>query len=127
MRNQSQQIEPAFRVADCRIRYCLLCTAYCLLSIAYCLTPTAYCVADEFEKSIKPILQDSCNTCHSTEKLEGELDLQRFRSASIVKQHTEIWEQVLHQLELGEMPPKDAKQLSSEQKTQLMEWVRKTL
>jgi Protein of unknown function (DUF1592)/Protein of unknown function (DUF1588)/Protein of unknown function (DUF1587)/Protein of unknown function (DUF1585)/Planctomycete cytochrome C len=83
--------------------------------------------ADEFEKSIQPIVRDYCSTCHSTEKLEGELDLQRFHSVSIVKEHTEIWEQVLHQLELGEMPPKDAKQLSSEQKKQLMDWVRKTL
>ena len=83
--------------------------------------------ADEFDSQILPLLRDYCNTCHSKEKVEGELDLQRFSSTGIVKQHTEVWEQVLHQLELGEMPPKDAKQLSNHQKQQLMNWVRKTL
>ena len=43
--------------------------------------------SDEFEQSIHPILRNYCNTCHSTEKLEGELDLQRFDSTHIVKQH----------------------------------------
>lgn len=84
-------------------------------------------MANEFEQSVKPILRESCNTCHSTEKMEGELDLERFHSIDLVKQNTEIWENVLHQLELGEMPPKDAKQLTSEQKKSLVSWVRKTL
>ena len=83
--------------------------------------------ADSFEQSIQPILKEYCVTCHSTEKVKGELDLQRFSSVGIVKQHTEVWEQVLHQLESGEMPPKDAKPLSSQQKHELMSWVRKTL
>ncbi len=73
--------------------------------------------ANEFEQSIQPILRDYCITCHSTEKLAGELDLQQFHSASIVKQHTEIWEHVLQQLELGEMPPKDATPLRSSKKS----------
>jgi hypothetical protein len=34
---------------------------------------------------------------------------------------------VQEQLTLGEMPPKDAKQLSVEQKRQLVSWVRSTL
>lgn len=83
--------------------------------------------ADEFSEAIHPILRDHCTTCHSTEKLAGELDLQRFQSTGIIKQHTEVWEQVLHQLDLGEMPPKDAKQLSNERKQRLMDWIRKTL
>ena len=84
-------------------------------------------IADEFENSIQPILKEYCTTCHSTEKVKGELDLQRFSSTGIIKQHTEVWEQVLHQLESGEMPPKDAKPLSSQQKQELISWVRKTL
>ncbi|MCC6510126.1 MAG: DUF1592 domain-containing protein [Pirellulaceae bacterium] len=95
--------------------------------LAGCLSQLLECVGDEFEKSILPILRESCNTCHSTEKVEGELDLERFDSLGVIKQHTEVWEQVLHQLELGEMPPKGSKQLSNQQKQQLIGWVRKTL
>jgi hypothetical protein len=83
--------------------------------------------AEPFEQSIRPLLRDYCVTCHSTEKQEGELDLQRFTSIEQVKQLPEVWEHVQEQLSLGEMPPKDAKQLSAEQKQQLVSWVRSTL
>ena len=83
--------------------------------------------ADPFEQSIRPLLRDYCVTCHSTEKQEGELDLQRFTSLEHVRRQPEVWEHVQEQLSLGEMPPKDAKQLSAEQKQQLVSWVRTTL
>ncbi len=89
---------------------------------------TATCSAAEtFEQKIRPLLRDYCVTCHSTEKQEGELDLQRFTSIEQVRRQPEVWEHVLEQLALGEMPPKDAKQLSVEQKRQLVGWVRSTL
>ena len=83
--------------------------------------------ADSFDQSIRPLLRDYCVTCHSTEKQEGELDLERFDSLDHVKSDADVWEQVQEQLALGEMPPKDAKQLSAEQKTLLAGWVRTTL
>jgi hypothetical protein len=83
--------------------------------------------AEPFESSIRPLLRDYCATCHSTEKQEGELDLQRFASLEQVKQQPEVWENVQEQLALGEMPPKDAKQLTAEQRRQLASWVRSTL
>lgn len=104
-----------------RIAYHLALAILLLLHGASC------AFADVFEEAIQPILRVYCNTCHSTEKLAGELDLQRFQSINLIKQHTDIWEQVLHQLELAEMPPKDAKQLSNEQKEQLTKWIQKTL
>ena len=75
--------------------------------------------ADSFDQSIRPLLREYCVTCHSTEKQEGELDLERFDSLDHVKQDADVWERVQEQLALGEMPPKDAKQLSADQKTLL--------
>jgi hypothetical protein len=83
--------------------------------------------AEPFDQSIRPLLLEYCVTCHSTEKQEGELDLQRFTSLAQVKQHADVWERVQDQLTLGEMPPKDAKPLSAEQKQLLAGWVRSTL
>ncbi len=62
------------------------------------------CLGDDFDETILPILRERCTNCHSSEKVEGELDLQRFASTAMVKKEIEVWEQVLHQLELGEMP-----------------------
>jgi len=80
-----------------------------------------------FEKDILPILQDRCLTCHSTEKQEGDLDLERFTSLAEVKKQPMIWEGVLEQIQLGEMPPKKEPQLTPAQKSALTQWVQGTL
>ncbi|MDP1560335.1 MAG: DUF1592 domain-containing protein [Pirellulaceae bacterium] len=73
------------------------------------------------------MLRDYCLTCHSTEKQEGELDLERFATLAQLKQDAQIWEHVQEQLALGTMPPADAPQLSEPQRQQLVAWVKSTL
>ena len=73
--------------------------------------------------SVQPILHAHCLSCHSTEKQKGDLDLE----ASDIHKEPHIWEGVLEQIEMGEMPPKKEKQLSAEEKKQLVGWVRGTL
>lgn len=72
---------------------------------------------------VRELLQTYCFTCHSPEEQKGELDLQ---SADIYRE-PRVWEQALDQIELGEMPPKKAKQMTSEEKAALTGWIRKTL
>ena len=81
----------------------------------------------DFGKDVLPLLKERCNTCHSTEKQKGDLDLERFTSLAEIKKEPMIWEDVLEQIERGEMPPKKEKQLSAEQKTTLTNWTRGTL
>lgn len=71
----------------------------------------------------RAILQTYCLNCHSTEKQKGDLDLE----ASDIHQEPHVWENVLDQMQLGEMPPKKEKQLSAAEKKQLTDWVRGTL
>ncbi|HWN95047.1 MAG TPA: DUF1587 domain-containing protein, partial [Methylomirabilota bacterium] len=80
-----------------------------------------------FEKSIRPVLKDYCLTCHSTEKQKGELDLERFSSLSEVKKHPKIWQGVIEQISLDEMPPKDKPQPTAGQREQLLAWVNAVL
>ncbi|NBV21235.1 MAG: DUF1592 domain-containing protein [Proteobacteria bacterium] len=84
-------------------------------------------VAADFQKEVRPVLNEFCVKCHSTKDHKGDLDLERFKSLDTVKSAPKIWQQVEEQLELGEMPPKDKPQLTSAQKTQLIAWVRGTL
>lgn len=71
----------------------------------------------------RAILQTYCLNCHSTEEQKGDLDLE----ASEIHQEPHVWENVLDQMQLGEMPPKKEKQLSAAEKKQLVDWVRETL
>lgn len=83
--------------------------------------------ADDFQTSILPLLKEQCNSCHSTKKQKGDLDLERFTSVADIKREPMIWEGVLDQIHMGEMPPKKEPQLSAEQKTLLTTWVQNRL
>lgn len=83
--------------------------------------------AEPFDQTILPLLRQYCTKCHSTEEMQGELDLERFTTFDQVKQQAGIWESVQEQLAIGEMPPKDAPQMSADESRLLSTWVRQTL
>lgn len=83
--------------------------------------------ADDYQAAILPLLKERCNSCHSTKKQKGDLDLERFATVADIKKEPMIWEGVLDQLHIGEMPPKKEPQLSAEQKMLLTKWVQERL
>jgi hypothetical protein len=97
--------------------------AVCVLS----LWTQTIVAGDQFTQTIQPIVREHCLECHSTAKHEGDLDLERFSNTALVKQQAEVWQQVLEQLALGEMPPAKAPALSSDHKQALTQWIRQTL
>ena len=84
-------------------------------------------LADEYAGKTRPLMRQFCLECHSTAKQEGELDLERFANLDDVRRGTKAWLKVVEMLDNGEMPPKDAKQLSTEQRKQLRGWVERYL
>src|SRR5688572_26364255 len=76
-----------------------------------------------FNQTIRPVVKQFCLGCHSTEKQKGDLDLERFSSIAEVKRHPKVWQQVIEQLSLGEMPPKEKPQPTAVQRGQLVAWV----
>jgi hypothetical protein len=53
-------------------------------------------------------LQTHCLNCHSTKEQKLDLDLE----ASNIQKQPHIWENVLEQIDMGEMAPKKEKQLT---------------
>lgn len=101
-----------------------------LLPSILCLLLATPLFGDEqeiFEKGIKPLLNEYCLTCHSTEKQKGELDLERFGSLDLVKGDPAVWGHSLDQILDGEMPPKDKPQPSPEKLKLLTDWMQGTL
>ncbi len=80
-----------------------------------------------FERSVRPLLKEYCLTCHSTEKHKGDIDLEKFTSLNDVLKHPEPWERVFEQLSLGEMPPSEKPQPTSEDRARLIAWVNNAL
>ena len=80
-----------------------------------------------FDATIRPVVKEFCLSCHSTEKQKGDLDLERFSSVAEVKRHPKVWQQVIEQLSLGEMPPKEKPQPTPAQREQLVAWANAVL
>ena len=84
-------------------------------------------LAGEFSEKTRPLMKQFCLECHSTAKQDGELDLERFAKLDDVRRGTKAWLKVVEMLDNGEMPPKDAKPISVEQRKQLRSWVERYL
>ena len=80
-------------------------------------------LADEYQDRIRPLTQQYCLSCHSTEEQVGELDLEQFATLADVRGGTKSWLKVIEMLDNGEMPPGFAKQPAPGQKQQLRDWV----
>jgi hypothetical protein len=83
--------------------------------------------AADFVKEIRPVMKEYCLGCHSTEKHKGDLDLERFVSMSDVSAAPKVWQAVVDQLFLGEMPPAEKPQPSAAQFDTLATWANSVL
>jgi cytochrome c553 len=68
-------------------------------------------LGQSYAQQVRPLLLTFCLDCHSTRKMEGELDLERFTSLAELRKDPRVWQQVIEMLDHGEMPPEKAKQL----------------
>ena len=84
-------------------------------------------LAKEYQGQTLGILKKYCLECHSTAEQQGELDLERFKSLTEVRQGTKAWLKVVEMLDNGEMPPKDAEQPSPEVRKELRGWIERYL
>lgn len=84
-------------------------------------------LSEEYAEKTQPLMKQVCLTCHSTAKQEGELDLEQFATLAKVRRGTKVWLKVAEMLDNGEMPPRDAKQPTAEQRRQLRGWIERYL
>ncbi len=83
--------------------------------------------AEPIPPPIQQLLGRYCLDCHGAETQKGDLDLERFTSITEIAADSGVWENVLHQIEDGEMPPKKKPQFTAEERKQFTAWVQQTL
>ncbi len=93
-----------------------------VLILALCLAP-----ARLTGQAALDLVHRYCLACHSTAKHTGDLDLERFSTVSEVLKHPKVWQAVVEQVNLGEMPPKGMPQPSAAERARLLTWVRGAL
>jgi hypothetical protein len=84
-------------------------------------------LASAYKSDVQPLLAQYCQRCHSGKNPEADIDLEQFASLQEVRKAPRVWQKVLEMLDTAQMPPKDAKQFSDEQRTKVQAWVRSYL
>ena len=79
-------------------------TSVCLFISAVSLL-TAADKTSSFEKSVQPVLRQSCTACHNDKLSSGGLNINGFLDPTSVTANREGWERILTKLRAGEMPP----------------------
>jgi Protein of unknown function (DUF1592)/Protein of unknown function (DUF1588)/Protein of unknown function (DUF1587)/Protein of unknown function (DUF1585)/Protein of unknown function (DUF1595)/Planctomycete cytochrome C len=76
-----------------------------------------------YQHDISLLAQRYCHKCHSPKRTEADIDLAAFASWVDVRKHLRTWQKVSQMLDSGQMPPKGARQPSSEERARLQQWV----
>ncbi len=79
--------------------------------------------AQKFATELRPLVQQYCLKCHSTQKQKGDLDLEQFTSLDLIKAQPRVWQEVALQLAARDMPPAEATQPDEAQRAQLLQGV----
>ncbi len=59
-----------------------------------------------FEKTVQPILTNTCSGCHNSNLASGGLNILPYATPGSIAQHRDEWEVILRKIRSGEMPPK---------------------
>lgn len=77
------------------------------------------------EGSISGFFESHCSKCHNAEKKKGGINLDEFSDFSL--ENAEHWQEVLDNLQRGDMPPEDETQPSAEDRQKFVTEVRRQL
>lgn len=85
--------------------------------------PAALRAASDW-KTIEPMLNAKCYSCHGGEKTKGDVDLKELAADPNVPAEFLLWQKVKDSIDNGDMPPRKAKaQLSSDEKSSITGWI----
>src|SRR5262245_471642 len=58
-----------------------------------------------FEKTVQPVLTQTCAPCHNERMASGELNIAAFTKPSSLVENRRDWQRIIDKLKTGEMPP----------------------
>jgi hypothetical protein len=74
------------------------------------------------EADVRPLLDRYCAECHGPKKSKAKINFSKVSVASLT-----IWRKAIEQIEIGEMPPDDAKALAATDRDTLLQWMKQAL
>lgn len=77
----------------------------------------------EFQKSIQPLLTTYCVSCHGKQEQNGERRFDQLTGEITDSNSVVDYQDILDQLNLGEMPPEDEKQPTTDERRRMVAWL----
>lgn len=104
-----------------------------LIAIAAAAANVSVCAAIEpepanfFETSVRPMLMDTCGSCHSPDDDENKVRFLDATTAADLSNARSLWANAAEQLRNRTMPPADADQPSEEDRLRIASWIEERL
>ena len=76
-----------------------------------------------FEEQVRPILKELCFRCHGPDEQESQLRIDTLSPDLVNSDAGHRWEEVLNQLNVGDMPPEDEPQPTPAQLEAITSWI----
>ncbi len=86
----------------------LLLAFFPILSLIAQSLPTAPAPAPSFSRTVKPFLEQNCQSCHNNKLRLGSVNFELLKYATSLAPQAMIWETTAHALKMGQMPPQGA-------------------
>jgi hypothetical protein len=102
-------------------------TVLLLCSVAAQPAFAAHPGADQFRRSIQPILSQYCSDCHGDGMKKGNMALDEFKSDDELVAKHDLWWNVLRNLRAGLMPPEKKAKPSPDEKAAIEQWIKKSV
>jgi len=80
-----------------------------------------------WDRNNRAVVKRYCIRCHNDADTNGDVNLERDHDIRQIRQHRKTWETALDVIESGEMPPDGKPQPSSQQRKNLIAFIRHTL
>jgi hypothetical protein len=83
--------------------------------------------AVEFNRKIRPVLEEYCYDCHGDGENRGGVALDAFNSTTNFVASRDVWWRVLKNLQANLMPPAKKSQPTKEQKKLIVQWIKQAV
>ena len=76
-----------------------------------------------YEKEIRPMLEEHCFDCHDNASAKGDIDLESALTQTPLVRNRLLWENVAERVKMGDMPPKKKPQPADSDRLKLRAWL----
>ncbi len=94
----------------------------CLLAISWFLPAAHAAAVEDFQRVVRPLLDQYCVACHSGDQPSGDLEFESVRTQTDVEERFESWAKALDLIKTRRMPPEDEQQPTDDERRQFENW-----